>query len=243
MSETLLPPNVTAEEIAQEHATSRIGEVPVDINLLWNPDACPLVFLPWLAWAMSVDEWDANWPDHQKREVIKASVRIHRRKGTAGAVKDSLAVLGGHIEVVEWFENQPKTTPHTFRLVVNYGVDSSKSASRILDMNFYRSVRRLVDNAKPVRSHYEIFVSLGFHDSLGIGNVLSAGQYLRKDAEAKQEQIKTKSGLNAASITQVSTALLRKVTFNPRVDFNNIDLAVVSICRPISFAQFSMEAS
>jgi phage tail P2-like protein len=91
---SLLPPNATPQEAAIEAATARIGEVPVPNATLWNPATCPAALLPWLAWALSVDEWDGTWPEARQREVIAASVAVHRRKGTRGAVVAALAAAG-----------------------------------------------------------------------------------------------------------------------------------------------------
>lgn len=104
MSETLLPDNATAQEIALDLATSRIGDVTVDIRAVMNPQACPAHLLPWLAWALSVDEWDAEWTEATKRAAVAASVGVHRRKGTRAAVRAAIAAAGyGDAELVERF--------------------------------------------------------------------------------------------------------------------------------------------
>jgi len=65
---SLLPPNATALEHAADAAMARIADVNVPIRDLWNPDLCPEALLPWLAWALSVEPWDADWPVWQQRE-------------------------------------------------------------------------------------------------------------------------------------------------------------------------------
>ena len=91
---TLLPSNRTATEVALEAATARAAEVPVPINTLWDPDSCPAEVLPWLAWALSVDTWDPDWPEEVRREVIRQSVEVHRHKGTIGSVRRILQAAG-----------------------------------------------------------------------------------------------------------------------------------------------------
>jgi phage tail P2-like protein len=101
---SLLPPNATPQETAIEAATARIAEVPVPNAALWNPATCPAALLPWLAWALSVDEWDGTWPEERQRAVIAASVAVHRRKGTRGAVVAALAAAGhGTATLIERF--------------------------------------------------------------------------------------------------------------------------------------------
>lgn len=91
---TLLPPNASAADRAVEQATARPDRLPMPVSSLWSPQTCPPDALPALAWALSVDEWDASWPDDTKRAVISASVMVHRRKGTVGAVLDALTAAG-----------------------------------------------------------------------------------------------------------------------------------------------------
>ncbi len=75
-------------------AGSRLGHVPVELDKLWDPDECPEELLPWLAWSLSVDEWDPNASVAEKRAAIKASPAIHRKKGTVMAVRQTLDAGG-----------------------------------------------------------------------------------------------------------------------------------------------------
>jgi phage tail P2-like protein len=103
-SMSLLPPNSTDFEASLEVPGFRVDAMAVDIGLLWDPETCPIGFLPWLAWALSVDEWDPVWSEDQKRGVVSASVEVHRHKGTLWSIRRSLAGAGyGAAEVVERF--------------------------------------------------------------------------------------------------------------------------------------------
>lgn len=90
---SILPPNATQIERAIEAALRPEIDLSV-ITTLWDPDRCPERLLPWLAWALSVDFWDDTWPVGTRRQVIRESVMINRRKGTIGAVKRALAAAG-----------------------------------------------------------------------------------------------------------------------------------------------------
>lgn len=89
----LLPKNATALERAFSVAAGRFNP-PAVVPSLWNPATCPAAVLPFLAWALSVDEWDHGWPIEKKRAVIAAARAIHQKKGTPLAVRTSLAALG-----------------------------------------------------------------------------------------------------------------------------------------------------
>lgn len=143
---TLLPYNASAQERALEAATARIADVPVRVREMWNPDTCPAAQLPWLAWAMSVDVWDPAWTDAQKRGAIKASWAVHRRKGTAGAVRDALQALGFGTKVIEWFQQTPAGAPYTFQVDAEF-VDVP------LTMAALDQVVAIAESTKNVRSH------------------------------------------------------------------------------------------
>ena len=91
---SLLPRNSTPGEMALEQVTGYGSLLGEPVRPLWNPDTCPAHLLPWLAWALSVDEWDPAWSETTQRSVIRASVGVHRRKGTRAAVEEALGAAG-----------------------------------------------------------------------------------------------------------------------------------------------------
>jgi phage tail P2-like protein len=146
MSSHLLPPSATEQERAISLATARLGDVPTGARQAWNPDTCPVELLPWLAWAFSVDEWDPNWTEAEKRGVINNSFFVHRHKGTIGAIRRALEPLGYLIDVVEWWETTPKGEPYTFSIVMGTG-------SKPVTPDLYDKVERIVLTYKNLRSH------------------------------------------------------------------------------------------
>ncbi|TCP13772.1 phage tail P2-like protein [Crenobacter luteus] len=93
MSRQLLPPNRTPLEAALADA----GAFSLDPTpLRWLADAgrCPVEFLPWLAWARSVEGFDAADTEEKQRALIRQAVDIHKRKGTVAAVRDIFRALG-----------------------------------------------------------------------------------------------------------------------------------------------------
>ena len=90
---SLLPPSSTPLERAIEQTQAQFLP-PLYVPTLWNADTCPAAFLPYLAWALSVDEWDHGWSVEKKRAVIKESRFIHQHKGTPSAIRRALASIG-----------------------------------------------------------------------------------------------------------------------------------------------------
>ena len=106
----------------------------------------------WLAWAFSVDVWEATWSETMKREVIKRSIVIHRIKGTAGAVRRALSTIGFRTDISEWFEHDG--TPHTFHIDA-FGEDIFAAGFQI-SAELVEMVTLLVENVKPVRAHFTL---------------------------------------------------------------------------------------
>lgn len=88
--EHFLPANSTKFETSLSESLARIQDVPVPIDTLWSWDKCPLSHLPWLAWALSVDFWNQDWPEHKKRLVCKEAFEVHSLKGTLAGVRKYL---------------------------------------------------------------------------------------------------------------------------------------------------------
>lgn len=100
-----LPQSSGRAEKALARGALAASDIPIPIDQLWNPATCPAAILPWLAWSLSVDEWDTSWPEEVRRNVIAESVMIHRRKGTLWACKRALALMGyGDCEIIEGWQ-------------------------------------------------------------------------------------------------------------------------------------------
>lgn len=91
--ETLLPPASTPLERALSRTLGRF-DPPRVIPTLWNADTCPASLLPYLAWAMAVDEWDHGWSVEKKRAVVREQRAIHKSKGTPASIRRALAAIG-----------------------------------------------------------------------------------------------------------------------------------------------------
>jgi phage tail P2-like protein len=163
MSKSLLPSGSTPLERAAAEAMAEAMALGVPLRDLWSPERCPLVLLPYLAWALSVDRWDQSWTEKTKRSVIKSSFFVHKRKGTIKAVRRVVEPLGYLIEVVEWWETVPMGERGTFALKVGV-LDTG------ITEEMYQELERLIDDAKPVTRHLTgLAISLEAAGSVFIG--------------------------------------------------------------------------
>lgn len=173
---SVLPRHSTELERALERASLWVieGSEIVDV---WNPETCPPRFLPWLAWSVSVDEWEPLWSEAQKRSVIRESVAVHRLKGTKGAVRRALEAMGFGIDIIEWFEDQGDV--HTFK--INVFADSIEGTEYPISSELIEIVSRQIDHVKPARSHYH----LGVGERFRVHHQVSAGIYQRAQSSGE----------------------------------------------------------
>lgn len=170
MNNNLLPPSASGFMRNAEQATTRLDAIPVDLRKLWNPDECPVALLPYLAWALSVDRWDKNWPEETKRQVIKASWMVHRHKGTISALRNVVESLGFLLRVIEWWQNGEQ--PGTFRLEI--GIQEQGITEET-----HQELERLINDAKPVSRHLiGLSLSLQTQGYIGMGASCYVGDTL-----------------------------------------------------------------
>lgn len=142
---SLLPINSTQlEKDIEAVIAARFNALLLQIKNLWNPDTCPVSLLPWLAWALSVEEWDPDWPEFTKREVVKNAVKLHFHKGTPWAVEQAIIAAGSpNARVVEWWEYSG--LPYHFKIEVDALGDSVPNET-------VTRMQRAIDQYKNVRS-------------------------------------------------------------------------------------------
>jgi len=156
---SLLPPNASALERAAEQMMARLSRIPTPLADLWNPDTYPAPLLPWLAWAVSVDHWQATWPESIKRQLIRSALSVARHKGTVASLREVIASFGGTMHLVEWWQTDPPGAPHTFELILTLsGQDGSPTSAAFVD-EVIAAVRRV----KPARSHFTFTQGLQAH--------------------------------------------------------------------------------
>lgn len=141
---SLLPPGSSPLERRAAEACSAVSDLNVPLRDLWNPDKCPVVFLPYLAWAFSVDRWDEKWSAAEKRKSVKDAFYIHRRKGTVAAINRVIENMGYTMTIEEWWEVADPAG--TFRLTID-----------VMDIGITEEIvnelERLIGDAKPVSRH------------------------------------------------------------------------------------------
>ncbi|ROS31932.1 phage tail P2-like protein [Raoultella terrigena] len=141
---SLLPPGSSALERRLAQACSGISDLNVPLRDLWNPWKCPAKFLPYLAWAFSVDRWEETWSETVKRQAVSDAFWIHQRKGTVAAVKRVIEGLGYSMTLEEWWKVADPAG--TFRLEIDLNEIG-------ITEPMINELERIIGDAKPVSRH------------------------------------------------------------------------------------------
>ena len=119
-------------------------EAQIDqLHAYFDPALAPAEFLPWLGtWVDLV--LDENWPEARRRALMQAAADLYRRRGTAGALRDYLAIyLGMQPEIVESGAEQPFHFTVLFRVPAPDAIDQDR-------------VRRIIEEEKPAHTTYTL---------------------------------------------------------------------------------------
>ncbi|NBI71636.1 phage tail protein I [Clostridiaceae bacterium] len=102
-----------AEAVTKEALTVS-GEIE-NVLIYSRIDELPEALIDILAYDMHVDWYDYSFPLKVKRDILKSSVKVHKKMGTKYAVEKALGALYPQSEVEEWYQYEGK--PHHFHIV------------------------------------------------------------------------------------------------------------------------------
>lgn len=143
-----------------------------------NVDRLTSLQLDHLAYSFDLTTWRDSWSLSQKRQVAKTVVAQKCRMGTLSAVKKVLASLGSAVSITEWWQQTPRGEPHTFEVVASISqIDGG------LNQESQEDFFRLLDEAKPVRSHYTFTIVQSLIGQIDISAAVRPVSYARCRAE------------------------------------------------------------
>ena len=92
---SLLPSASPDWMLAHSLANAARRPLPADlIRSMWNPAACPLDLLPYMAAGLGLELWDAAWPEARQREVVADVWRLKRNKTKLKGIAGYLGLAG-----------------------------------------------------------------------------------------------------------------------------------------------------
>lgn len=162
----LLPSNSTVLEKAVDNTLQETFDLPLFGLSLWDPDTCPSAFLPILAWAWQVQEWNTDWTLSVKRAVINAAIKNHYTRGTVGAIKRAIEAVGVRGELLEYF-NDPDGELDAFKINVFINDNISEDdAEPIINDARLASLERVIEDANRGSQEFSVQVGIEFNSGL-----------------------------------------------------------------------------
>lgn len=123
-------------------------------------DELPEALVDILAYDLHVDWYDYSYPLDVKRNILKQSVRVHKKMGTKYAVEKALGAIWPESEIEEWFEYGAE--PHHFHVVCDVSRESiAASYSEIV--NAVKMYKRLSSHMDDVTYQSRIYLTIKTH--------------------------------------------------------------------------------
>lgn len=186
----LMPDSISGDPVVSASARS----IDKELKLVAQGVDAPLIFsrideltsdqLDHLAASRNMTIWRDSWPVELKRSVAKQIIAQKARMGTLSAVKLALQSLGAAAVVTEWWEENPPAEAHTFKISVSLSEIDGTLTSEMQEDCF-----ALLDDAKPVRSHYTFTLAINKQGGLKVGSVFRQAVSARIQVGRKAEVI------------------------------------------------------
>ena len=202
---------VKALDILEE----RLLSLPVEM-ITKDPWAVDVALLDHLAWENSVDVWDTEWPEDIKRNVIAASIEVHRFKGTPYAVKEALAVFDVDTDFLEWFEPQGVTagmSPGTFRVTAYAGRSLYADTENVIDTRMIAAMRAVVRRVAPVSRGLDFRLGERFRTGVGLSTAVRPAALDQRSHDPKPRTHATEAVVSVA--TALRQIAVSSETHNP----------------------------
>ena len=210
MSKSLLP--INASQLLKDLESSSLKATSLEAlnRYITNPDLAPDNILPWLAWAVSVDDWSDNWPKVIKREMIKNSISLHQIKGTKRAIQKALEIIGVAGEIALWWELNPRMTPHSFNITAYLNDNINEGADVIIGLDTQQKLINLIENVKPARSHFNFKLGARFESQISYGVSSKIKQFVNLSFVSELPKFRSESLI----FTKIKTSLYKQVNLH-----------------------------
>ena len=157
--------SIVAEELMELYKQTEL------VTLFSRIDELDGTILDTLAYDFKIDWWDADAEIDIKRKVLKSCFAVHRKLGTAGALRQALSDEYESARVLEWFEYSGQ--PYHYKLELGIGgemytSDRFRRAVQIVGM--FANVRSVLDQVI-LCTEREAQMYIGF--AVGCGVIVS----------------------------------------------------------------------
>ncbi|MEY8517172.1 phage tail protein I [Lachnospiraceae bacterium 29-84] len=206
-----------AEAVTKE-ALAVSGEIE-NVLIYSRIDELPEALIDILAYDMHVDWYDYSFPLKVKRDILKSSVKVHKKMGTKYAIEKALGALYPQSEVEEWYQYEGE--PHHFHIVCDV-TENRVTASFQEIINAVMMYKRLSSHLDEVVYQASVGIRVETHTDFFLyknpaTGSLQAGTYPQRIRRGVQEGSLIVVGTDAAGFiflpTQAGTYPYRNTIF------------------------------
>lgn len=148
-------PDAVAASKAVESHYHRLYQAASAAMVFSNLDNLPESWLDELANDMHVDFYDFSLPIESRRELVRQSIPMHRKKGTPWAVNELVRIVFGDGHVEEWFEYGGE--PYHFRVYSANHLATPEDAKRFMAaLGSVKNLRSVLDDILILRTWGEV---------------------------------------------------------------------------------------
>ena len=215
--------------------TNELKNVSKDIKnvLIYSRiDELPEALIDILAYDLHVDWYDYSYPLEAKRELIKSSVKVHKKMGTKYAIRKALSALYPQSDVEEWFEYQGE--PGHFHIVcdVTNQVVTASVSDIIKAVKMYKRLSAHLDEVV-FQSHIHCLIATHtdyYEYTTPMTGRINTGTKPKRNVKGGKNQNITIVGTQAAGFIftapQAGTKPHRSTTFRSDVSVIDADTAL-----------------
>lgn len=203
-----------------------------DVLIYSRIDELPEELVDILAYDMHVDWYDYSYPIEAKRNILRDSVKVHKKMGTKYAIEKALGGIYPYSEVEEWFDYEGQ--PHHFQVICDV-TNQHITASYQQIVQAIRMYKRLSSWLDGVVYQSSVSVNVGTHADYFIYDTPMTGQirtgtYPQRNVQAGIADATVIVGTEQAGFiftsTQCGTAPERNIVFNQSIAHMNAETAL-----------------
>ena len=222
--QTLLPHHTPLEQAIEKEANEKYcRNNPEIIKQLDDPWTCPVEFLEFLAYSLSVDVWRKEWPEATKRALCDNAMQMHIQKGTRGGLEDALDVLGVRAEITEWWELSPKGDPGTIDITLWVRDNLMPHADVLFSKQYIADLEQQIYRNKRATIHYTLTLAVEMTTGLRSAHSAQSTRLAKAEAFVTRAAAKSNDLLTRQAYSAQSTTLAKAEAFVTRAAVKSND--------------------